>query len=430
VDDVIALAVAHALADLGEVSIAAVVHDAAHPKGVEAIAAINNFYGREVPLGRYTGPLGDPEDCASVPSWVNRCRGWYVDDIVQNFPVPDLHGTVPDAVHTYRATLAAATDHSITIAEIGFLSNLQLLLQSEGDQLSPLSGIDLVARKVKRMYLMGGRHLNNRRASVEWNLAGCSASDASGLPNHRCDGGYSDIAPMSKEVIETWPSRVPIVFVGYEDGDWIRTGNILRDGHDFLWSPVRRSIRWFCTVMHFWCNFGGRSSWDPVTVLIAVRDHAYNGHRYWKEEGRLSIDEGGRTTWTREQRSTSNHSFFVVERNPEAAQYPSDGWGHATFGRRRFLEQEIDRLLVRAPAHPASYRLHPRAKESNEVKTQQARAGSWGGKCMCPDGQIYEVGDRNNFCRSLSCFGGTAGNCNHREGPWSHRNVTCVVPHT
>ena len=33
--------------------------------------------------------------------------------------------------------------------------------------------------------------------------------------------------------------------------------------------------------------------------------------------------------------------------------------------------------------------------------------GGWGGECTCPDGQKYNVGDSNNNCASLACFGGS-----------------------
>merc|ERR1711976_686817 len=34
--------------------------------------------------------------------------------------------------------------------------------------------------------------------------------------------------------------------------------------------------------------------------------------------------------------------------------------------------------------------------------------GGWGGRCRCPSGQVYEVGDNNDGCASLACIGGEA----------------------
>jgi hypothetical protein len=61
-----ALSLLHALADLGEVRIRAVTHGTGLDAGVGAAEVINRFYGRggnasePIPVGRYTGPIGDP----------------------------------------------------------------------------------------------------------------------------------------------------------------------------------------------------------------------------------------------------------------------------------------------------------------------------------------------------------------------------------
>lgn len=52
----------------------------------------------------------------------------------------------------------------------------------------------------------------------------------------------------------------------------------------------------------------------------------------------------------------------------------------------------------------------------NRVEIGTSRAGSWGGTCTCPNGQVYWVGDALDFCGSLACTNGVAGEC--REG-WS-----------
>ena len=48
----------------------------------------------------------------------------------------------------------------------------------------------------------------------------------------------------------------------------------------------------------------------------------------------------------------------------------------------------------------------------NEVHAHQQDIGLWGGSCTCPNGQVYEVGDRGDLCGSLACFGGSPGMCN------------------
>ena len=56
--------------------------------------------------------------------------------------------------------------------------------------------------------------------------------------------------------------------------------------------------------------------------------------------------------------------------------------------------------------------------------------GGWGGKCTCPDGQEYEVGDNGDNCESIACEGGVPGTCG--EGLIGSANagmkVTCAIP--
>merc|ERR1712086_19611 len=63
----------------------------------------------------------------------------------------------------------------------------------------------------------------------------------------------------------------------------------------------------------------------------------------------------------------------------------------------------------------------------NVVRENAPGVGGWGGSCTCPDGSTYWVGDRNNNCGSLACFGGTAGTCNKYvdDTKWKGRDVTC-----
>ena len=56
VDDVGSVCVAHALQDLGETEILAIVHDTGFKLGVGAISSLNNWYGHDdIPLGAYKG---------------------------------------------------------------------------------------------------------------------------------------------------------------------------------------------------------------------------------------------------------------------------------------------------------------------------------------------------------------------------------------
>ena len=55
-------------------------------------------------------------------------------------------------------------------------------------------------------------------------------------------------------------------------------------------------------------------------------------------------------------------------------------------------------------------------------------SGSWGGRCTCPNGEAYQVGDNDDACHSLACVNGRPGACFKRPAgsDGEHRRVICV----
>lgn len=143
-----------------------------------------------------------------------------------------------DAVRLYRRALAGA-DERVDLIEIGFSQVLAALLSSPADDLSPLCGIDLVREKVSHLWMMGG---NWQSESVpEFNFSKTQkARDAICAVLRDCP--------------------VPITFLGFEVGESVPSGGALRGQP---WDdPLRDALR----------DYGaeeGRSSWDPLLVLLA-----------------------------------------------------------------------------------------------------------------------------------------------------------------
>ena len=62
----------------------------------------------------------------------------------------------------------------------------------------------------------------------------------------------------------------------------------------------------------------------------------------------------------------------------------------------------------------------------NRKETGVKGVGSWGGTCTCPNGEVFNVGDNSNGCRSLACVGGVSGKCGKTTGPGvAGVRVTC-----
>lgn len=214
VDDVGALAVLHTLADDSRARILAVNYNEVHSSGAAAIDAINTWYGRgDVPVGVYRGELSDPDSSRYL-------------DRVATFPHRLTADNAPDALDVYRRVLRDQPDRSVTIVSVGFLNNVAGLLRAEAD---------LVASKVEKLVVMGGRH-----------------NDGFNLVRH-------GLVDTTQEVIEHWPTPLAIS----DFGGRVRTGATLSETP--LDNPAREAyFRWFGG------KFEGRSSWDQVAVLYAI----------------------------------------------------------------------------------------------------------------------------------------------------------------
>jgi hypothetical protein len=260
VDDCGALAVLNALADQGEAEILACVvngHDA-DKASVAAVNAINSYYGRgSVPIGAYHGTHGT----TTHSHYTAKLR----DEFPHTAPADDK---APAALAVYRRALVGAPDGGVVIISVGFLMNLADLLDSKPDDDSPLPGIDLVRKKVKRLVVMGGQFPNDKKFA-EWNFTA---------------GG---VGPDTRHAVEHWPT--PILFSGFSIGQPITTGQALQAAPPT--NPVRRAYQLYDNALK-----NGRSSWDPCTVLAAVRDP----EKYWAvvADGECTVNGKGVNSWT------------------------------------------------------------------------------------------------------------------------------------
>ena len=101
------------------------------------------------------------------------------------------------------------------------------------------------------------------------------------------------------------------------------------------------------------------------------------------------------------------------------------------------LKDEIDDARAKTCDESANV-VRDNALLQNNVDGLYAHAGTGGGDCTCPDGQVYQVGsidglgyfDGQGFSDqpTLACFGGTAGAHNaSASGSATHRAVQCGV---
>ncbi len=266
-DDMLAIAyLAYAVKKCGW-DLSAITYSHTCPHAIAAIRALLRSLNTEIP------PIG------KMPcEWVEKEN--YSKKVAEKFAIESDYADVPIAVQVLRETLVK--NEKTTICAIGPLTNIADLLSSPADEISPLSGVELVREKCEKLIVMGGRFTDeeNGERLPEWNFS-------------------IDIAATEK-MLEVCP--VPIVFLPFEVGKAVLTGGVVMDKYgenhplslSFLkfGNLVALSARAKGNSTHTDVKTGvGRFSWDPITAVYTVE-----GARDWLEEsacGKAEIDENG-----------------------------------------------------------------------------------------------------------------------------------------
>ena len=233
IDDAGALAVLHALADRGEVEILAVGLSNGHPLTVAYTHTINAWYGRpELPIGtvrKKDAPFS---------------RDRYMADVVAVDPEAMKQEDIPDAAILHRRILAAQPDTSVILVTVGPSTNIARLLESQPDDISPLSGHELVRQKVK-FYGAGGNGNGT-------------------LPSGRCGFNYRMDVEAARRELALMPVEIPMVYAG-GSGDKLRIGDCYGD------APTAHLIRRSYEAYFEGKDNMDRPTWDQLRVLYACR---------------------------------------------------------------------------------------------------------------------------------------------------------------
>ena len=232
-DDAAALALVHALADRGEITLLATPVSTLHAWSAPCTDALNTYFGRP------DIPIGVPKGAGPTPQGSK-----YAQKIAETFPHDLKSGNAaPDATAVYRRVLAAQPDGSVVIVTVGDLTNLRYLLESKPDALSPLDGVALVQRTVQRWVCMGSRY----------------PADLDPKPW----GNFKMDPDSTVKAIAGWPT--PITFTGGGAfAELVATGACLKKVPAS--NPVRRVYE-----LYFGGEAKNRHSADLISVLVAAR---------------------------------------------------------------------------------------------------------------------------------------------------------------
>lgn len=281
VDDVMALAMIHNLEKRGACKLLAVTVTKDNPKAAEFVDSVNTFYGRgDVPIGIvHDGLTKDAGKFLSLADAKN-------EDGSPRYPHA-LDGTkAPDALALLRKVLASQADGSVAIAQVGFFTNLARLLDSKGDEFSPLSGRDLVKAKVKILSLMAGafQTVDFQTRHPEYNVK-------------------IDI-PSALKLVKDWPT--PTVWSGYEIGKALAYPHqsIETDYNYVPHHPLKEAYFLYNPPPH------DRPTWDLTAVLYAIFPD--RGYFDLSPAGKVIVEADGATNFAPDKKGAGRDRFLVL----------------------------------------------------------------------------------------------------------------------
>lgn len=267
-DDVAAVAILAHFHKQGKINLLGISHTSAEPRTVEYLDMVCRFYGFET-----------ENFAAASKEWgIGEFREGFFDDVLDGFAYskPSLG---LNAVQLMRKQLSTAKD--ATVLCIGPLNNMSRFLDSQPDEISPLSGKEILAQNVKEVVVMGGIFGNKRydfygeTFEVEYNIK-------------------LDVS-ASENFIENCPTK--ITFVEFELGYNVKTfADTVAAERE---TPIRRAYRLFRV-----CE---RESWDVIAALYCF--FGTNGYYQMSTEGKCVVEKDGKTNFYKVQ--GGKHQYLI-----------------------------------------------------------------------------------------------------------------------
>lgn len=283
IDDVFALAMLNNLEKRGEVDLLAITITKDNKFAAPYCQMIDVFYQNpNVPIGA----VKDSGVTADDGRYLRQTLEAKTEDGELMFPFFDLAKDKTeyyDATQLLRKTLAAEEDGSVVIAQVGFSTNLARLLDSPADDISPLTGKELAAKKVKYLVAMAGNFVDHH---AEYNIV-------------------NDV-PAAQKVFAEWPT--PIYCSGFEVGrEIVMTGvTVLNDYEYVQYHPVKEAYKYYRDLT----PDARQCTWDLTTILFAAREN--RGYFDLSEAGKITVDNEGFTKF--EPQADGNAKIFKVNR--------------------------------------------------------------------------------------------------------------------
>lgn len=279
-DDASAIALANKFHNRKEANVLAMTYSNNNASGALLTDAINGYYGNNFPMGILKNNVLKIE-----------YGNDFADKALDILKVKKDFGKLKNANDLYYEKMIDAENKSVSVICIGQLRNIATFLNSD---FNGVSGSEIFNRKVKELYIMGG-YFNQE-------------SENHSFCGFVMPGEYNIVTDLDSAHTVMNKVTCEITFCDFDVGVDVLTFEEFSTNYNEKY-PV--------SVCYKLYQNGARHSWDPLTVLYAIKgDNEY----FTSEKGNVTITEKGRTIFVEEP--DGNHKKVQLNKpKEEVAKY-------------------------------------------------------------------------------------------------------------
>jgi inosine-uridine nucleoside N-ribohydrolase len=280
VDDALALCMLYEYADMGNIHLLGISSNKEGRYSTEFIDVLNTWFGYpDIPVGQVQNGVECKKDAIDYARIVCEMKNTDGNFLFKRSK-PSNEGN-PESTELYRRLLSQQPDNSVCIISVGFFTNLSGLLSTKADKYSPLSGKDLVAKKVKSLVVMAGDFREKNKVK-EYNI-------------------FKD-GLAAKKVFAEWPTTIVASPFGV-GSSILYPATIIEQS--FSWAgkhPLAEAYKSYQPMPY------DRPTWDLTAVLYAVEPDAE--YFNFSESGTITVDENNFTNFKPDPRG--KHAYVSV----------------------------------------------------------------------------------------------------------------------
>ena len=278
-DDVATICMAYSYMRQGRAKLLGIVVDRMGEQNAVFADVLNTYFGfPDIPIGLCRNGVENPQIFTDYAHIAEKKRA-------DGSPLFARSQTMfEDDYKVYRKILASQTDNSVTVLSIGFLTSLANLLTSSPDEYSQLDGVSLVAKKIKRIIVMGGKF---------------EEADKTGEYNIMQSGRFARV------FFDLFPKEIPVSYSPEAVGNalyWTKT--------EILQTLAHRNVHPLKQIYLDCPEDPYQRMWDPLTIIQAVEGDDYFS---WSPQGTVTLQKDFTLTFAASSSGNSRYQKVGTE---------------------------------------------------------------------------------------------------------------------